>query len=155
MRVVGKYTAKGRTTEGESESGTPCRINLFDGRFDTGYRVIEFQIWGSDYDSSTGPDCVGKLATDIGVTTAAADFMAADDNREIAWAGVAGSTDALNAPDFRAIDPDNLIVQDLYVFVRNANSDTSPVNYLIKLEKYEFTEWRGALAMVRNTSQNA
>jgi hypothetical protein len=153
MKKIGKYTAKGTTTE--TESGfSPKRISLFDGRFDTGYRVVDFQIWSTDYSSSSDPDCVGKLATDLGVSSAAASFMNADDNREIAWAGVAGSTDSINAPEFTITDPDNLIVQDLFVLVRSAGGATVRINYIITMEKYEFSEWRGALAMVRNTSQD-
>ena len=47
------------------------------------------------------------------------------------------------------IDPDNLVIQDLFLYP-DANNNT---NYLIKLEKYQFTDSLGALAMVRNRSQ--
>jgi len=152
MKKIGEYTIRGMSNETQSESGSPRRITLFDGRFDTAYRVVEFQIWGATYASSTHPDCVGKLGTTGDLEEQSIDFMNAGDNREIAWAGTAGSTDSWNTVA-AIIDPDNLIVEDLFVYVRNV-SDAENINYLIKMEKYEIDEWRGALAMVRNNAQS-
>ena len=42
------------------------------------------------------------------------------------------------------IDPNNLIIEDLYVYARG--NDVG-INYMITMEKYHFSEWRGALAM--------
>ena len=50
------------------------------------------------------------------------------------------------------IDEDNLIIQDLYIGAYSY-SDAEQFNYLIKLDKYEISDWQGALAMVRNRSQ--
>ena len=63
-------------------------------------------------------------------------------------------TDGMNAGTFSEaiIDPDNLVVEDLYVYVRSATDDI-PINYLVKLEKYEITDWQGALAMARDRAQ--
>ena len=49
------------------------------------------------------------------------------------------------------IDPDNMIIEDLYLVV-NAQ-DEGNVNYMIQLQKYDISEWQGALSMVRNRSQ--
>ena len=152
MKKIGEYTIRGMSNETESESGSPRRITLFDGRFDTAYRVVEFQIWGATYASSTHPDCIGKLGTTGDLEEQSIDFMNAGEQREIAWAGAAASTDSWNTVA-AIIDPDNLIVEDLFVYVRNV-SDAENINYLIKMEKYEISDWQGALAMVRNNAQS-
>ena len=151
MKKIGQYTVRGQLTETESVAGAH-RITLFDGRFNTGYRITDFRIWSSGFGSSSAPDCVGKCATEPGLSTGTDTFMNAGDNREIAWAASAGSTDAgLGFAEEGVIDPDNMIIEDLYVYVRSAG--TSDVNYYISMEKYDITDWQGALAMVRNKSQ--
>lgn len=154
MKKIGTYTVRGQISENEVEAGTHGhRIILFDGRFDTGYRVTDFRIWGSDFGGSSNPDVIGKLGTEPDLPEQAADFMNAGDNREIAWAASAGATDAgLGFAEAPVIDPDNMIIEDLYVYVRSP-SDASDVNYMITLEKYDITDWQGALSMVKNRSQ--
>ena len=83
MKKIGEYTARGQIDETSSENGAPAVINLFDGRFDTGYRVTEFYVWGSNAASSSNPDVSGKLATSKNVASGTSFFDASDD-REIA-----------------------------------------------------------------------
>jgi hypothetical protein len=150
MKLVGQYTARGTL----SETDAVQRINLFDGRFDTGYKVVDFRIWGGDFQGSSQPDVIGKLATEPGLERTTATFMRAADNREIAWAASAGSTDGgLGFAEAGVIDPDNIIVEDLYVYVRGA-TNTSPVNYMVVMEKYDISLNVGAYSMVRNSGQD-
>ena len=150
MKKIGQYTARGTLTEVDAVQ----KINLFDGRYDTGYKVVDFRIWGGDFTGSSQPDVVGKLSTEPGLENAAATFMRAADNREIAWAASAGSADGgLGFAESGVIDPDNIIVEDLYVYVRGT-SNTSPVNYFVRLEKYEISLNVGAYSMVRNSGQD-
>lgn len=155
MKKIGEYTARGILTEADTEAGNPQQIPLFDGSFKTAYRVKEFYIWGSNWNASSPPDCIGKLSkNDDGVTTAVS-FMRADDDNQIAWAGSNGGFDSPGVKfDNFLVDPDNLIVEDLYVYARCVSSDqTTPVNYLVIMEKYEITDWQGALAMARDRAQ--
>ena len=156
MKKVGTYTCRGQITESEIEAGQHGeRIVLFDGRWDTGYRVTDFRIWGQNYGGSSNPDVIGKLGTEPDLPEQAADFMNANDVREIAWAASAGATDSgLGFAEAGVIDPDNMIIQDLYIYVR-ANNDASGVNYMITMDKYEFDDFYGALSMVRNRAQGA
>jgi hypothetical protein len=152
MKKIGEYTARGICIE-EGGFAVPKIIPLFDGTFTTAYRVIDFKIWSSDYGASSSPDVVGKLSKndDGGVSTS--DFMRADDHNQVAWAASAGSGDGgLGFGEGPIIDPDNLIVEDLYVYGRAANAD-AVINYLVVMEKYEITDWRGALAMARDRAQ--
>ena len=156
MKKIGQYTARGTVSEQDTIDGNPHQIPLFDGRFDTAYRVVEFKIWGTDYDGSANPDCIGKLSKNDDGAVAPSVFMRADDDNQIAWATTAAGGQSGTDGGFSEsiIDPDNLVVEDLYVYVRSANATTTdPVNYLVILEKYEITDWQGALAMARDRAQ--
>lgn len=146
MKKIGEYTTRGIIPEGTEE-----RITLFDGKFDTGYRVTEFVIWASQVDSSAN-DCVARLSTEaLGAMTSTGNMMDAGDNRQIAWAGIQAGTAGFNNPG-TIVDPDNLIIEDLFISGQSGGSSIN-INYLIKMEKYEFSDWKGALSMVRNRSQ--
>ena len=153
MKKIGEYTVRGQASEDDSEAAPfGIKIPLFDGRFDTGYRVVDFRIWGATWSNSSNPDVVGKLGTEENLVSSSVNFMNAGDNREIAWAGHNGGLD-VGGTGFSIVDPDNMIIEDLYVYTR-AVTDTVPVNYMVKLEKYDITDWQGALGMVRNRSQS-
>lgn len=150
-KYIGTFTARGQTSEPISTSDTPTKINLFDGRFDTGYVVREFHVWGGDWGSSGDPDVIGKLATAKVDNTAADGFMDASDQNEIGWAGGAGGAEQVN--QFEAIiDPHNLVIEDLYVFARGSTAGV-PINYMIVMDKYEITDALGAVTMARTHAQ--
>jgi len=154
MKKIGTYTARGIVSESETAAGNPQLIPLFDGRFDTAYVVTGFRIWSTNYAGSTNPDVVGKLSKNDDGTTGDTNFMRADDNNQIAWAASAGSTDGgLGFAEGSVIDRDNMIVEDLYVYVRSAGADTTLVNYYVELDKYDITSARGALTMARDRAQ--
>ena len=149
MKKIGEYTARGRTDEPTVSDGQ--RIILFDGRFDTGYKVVEFKIWSSDYGTAADPDVIGKLTTVQSGNNNADGFMDASNNTEIAWAGGSGNAESLlDIPSI--VDPDNLVIEDLFIHARGQTAGV-PINYYIRMEKYEFSDSVGALAMVRNRSQ--
>jgi len=143
MKKIGEYTARGTIADREVK-----RIVLFDGCFDTGYKVISFKVLTDD-PTNAAADVSGTLATE---ESAAVGIWQLGDQRQIAWSGhevrVGGPAEAGGA-----IDPDNFVVEDLYVYGKNANAG-GQVNYIITMEKYETSDWMGALAMVRNSGQD-
>ena len=145
MKKIGEYTTRGQIADGAVE-----RIMLFDGRFDTAYRVVSFVVWGTD-PFETSSDVAAKLMTEDLGTPSPPNIFNADDNREIGWASHEIDNALGTGNNFHVLDRDNLIVEDLYVWANNAAND--PINYLIELEKYDITDWQGALTMVRNRSQ--
>lgn len=149
MKKIGQHTIRGQLSENDSEAEDGRKINLFDGRYDTAYRVTAFYIWGADYRSSSNPDVIGKLAVARGTTDQAEDFFNAEDMREIAWAGSLGGSDHIHMITPGIIDRENLVVEDLYVYVRGG-LDSANVNYLIELDKYEVNEWLGTQTVARN-----
>ena len=149
MKKIGEYTCKGTITAAAIGLGAK-RIILFDGKFTTGYRITEFQIAPSDMDNVNSAVFVCKAITDT--RTSVPKEWHWDDNTEVAWAICGFDANSPSAPNRENwVDEDNLIIEDLYLHATE-NSDLA-MNYMIKMEKYEFAEWRGALAMVRNRSQ--
>lgn len=144
MKKIGEYTIRGKVPDNTVE-----KVILFDGRFDTGYRVTEFRCWNSDALSSN--DGVMMLATEQDADWDTAPSLDAADNTQIAWGGYSSST-YLWADNIGIVDPDNMIIEDLYIHAQ-VTSTGSSLSYLIKLEKYDITDWQGALTMVRNKSQ--
>ena len=147
MKKLGEYTCRGlMNTENEFN-----RIILFDGRYDTAYRLVEFRICPQDVKTAAN-DVTGKVVTDDSASDDGGNWDWSD-NREIAWCST--ETRVSFGPSFTnsTVDPDNLIVEDCFVTYGHVSTD-SPVNYFMRFEKYDISEWRGALAMVRNQSQD-
>jgi len=153
MKKIGTYTARGIVNETETEAGTPQKIPLFDGKFTSGYQVTKFQVWSSNIVNGAA-GCVGKLSKNNLGSTAQNGFFRADDDNQIAWAVSEMQSDAggLGVFDKFIIDRDNMVVEDLYVYVR-AEGATTPINYLIEMDKYEINDWQGALTMARDRAQ--
>lgn len=145
MKKIGEYTCRGTIRE-----GTSTRISLFDGRYDTGYKLKEFYISHIAQEDIFQNTAVAKVATqDVGQ----GDRWNWDDMREIAWAH---SAQDINAPGgglmFEGlVDPDNMIIEDAFVIL-NDQFETD-CNFMCVFEKYDITEWQGALGMVRARSQ--
>ena len=143
MKKVGTYTTRGQGLEADGA----MKISLFDGRFDTGYRITAFTVFPQSVQDAYDHRCAGKLGTSDNLETASATFMNLQDNREIAWAGIAsGSIDSVVLRD-GIVDPDNFVVEDLYVYFRSNQNE--PVNYMITMDKYETNDWKGALTLAR------
>ena len=152
MKKIGDYTARGIISEDETAAGLPQKIPLFDGKYSTAYRVVKFEIFPASFSSSSQPDCIGKLSKNEFGVTSNTNFWRADDDNQIAWSGTGGDIDSL-LQQTNFIDLDNLIVEDLYVYARTRGDTGNAINYIVTMEKYSITEWRGALAMARDRAQ--
>jgi hypothetical protein len=148
MKKIGEYTATGKASH-----LIETEIKLDDGRFDTGYVVTHFQIYPTDFTGGTPSTTtgIGRLATEDGLSLIRTNFIDASLNTFVAADSISGGFENVSDDAGTFIDPDNLIVQDLFITILNA--DDKDMNYLIKMDKYQFTDWKGALAMVRNKSQ--
>tara|TARA_Y100000004_G_scaffold189297_1_gene244672 strand:+ start:1486 stop:1917 length:432 start_codon:yes stop_codon:yes gene_type:complete len=142
MKKIGEFTVRGNMgTSTTAIGGDRAKIQLFDGRFDTAYKVKEFFVWALD------TECHATLLTDENYNSP---MMDASKNEQIAWA--TGTTSGNGPLPNGIVDPDNLIVEDLYI-MGYATTQSQPWNYMIRLEKYDISEWQGALAVVKNASQ--
>lgn len=148
MKKIGTYTLRDSMgISSTSIGGDRARVHLDDGRFDTGFVIRKFVVWALD------GECHGTLSTVFEGSASSTDYMMdAGDNTQIAWASSPGS--GVGPLDDGIVDPDNLVIQDLHIR-GYATSTSQPWNYLIVMDKYEFSDWRGALAMVRNRAQGS
>ena len=134
-----------RTLRGILKDTNIRQIVVDDGRLNHGYVVKEFHVWvqgggaegvyavlGTQYDMSSGGD--------------------ASDNRQIGWAGNAWSTGTgLTATSFNVIDPDHVVIQDLWIQRINP---TDNCNYLIVLEPITLNNDETILQLIKESSQD-
>lgn len=148
MKKIGSYTLRGKINS-QAGAGVPEMIRLFDGRFDTGYVITKFRIGPNDVTSTLFESLRGKL-----MTTSAGNplFWNWADNEEIGWATTTFDGNGIAPSEFNLIDRDHIVIEDLFVYFNSTSGVTG--NYYIEMDKYDITDARGALAMVRNNSQS-
>ena len=134
-----------RTLRGQLTDTNVKQLIVDDGRLTNGYIVREFYAWvngasadgvyvvlGKEYDMVAGGD--------------------ASDSRQIAWAGNAWSTGTgLTAGAFSVIDPDHVVIQDLYIRRENP---ADVANYLVVLEERTLTDDESILQLIKERSQD-
>ena len=149
MKKIGEYTTRGSIVTDNSVN----RIILDDGSFETGYRVVEFVVAPHDMDLTVARIYTAKLLTDDDSTTGL--NWNWDSNEEIGWSFFTwDSNTQTTGNNYNLIDPDNLIIQDLFIVADEGVGQTDvKMNYYIRLEKYDIKDSQAALAMVRNRSQ--
>lgn len=136
MKKIGEYTAKGNIAVSDT-TGESKKIQLFDGRFDTGYRVREFIVMTND-------PMFNNLEFTAKLTTRENNDRKFNwqQNDQIAWA-FGEDTVWLKG----IVDPENMVIEDLFIYAAiNTTSDVN-INYMIVMDKYEISDWQGALAM--------
>lgn len=141
----GRKVMRGRVNTG-TYGGNQNHFQLFDGKFTTGYKVVEFRILPDNPDSAQEYTC--KLTTEPKSDISDVDF---GDVEEFAWAiwGMPSSSH----PSETIIDETMMIVQDMWISAYTTGASPVVINYYVVLEKYEFTAWDGAATMVRNQNQ--
>ena len=141
MKSMRDYTIRGSVLAGEVK-----RIQLFDGAFDTGFRIKKFVIAPEDvYD---GEKVQAKLTTEDGAHDFAWHW---ERTSEIGWAVWNTPTNS-RFGQFSLVDHDAIIIQDL--FIDGTGDAGENINYYIEMEKVKVSEWQGALAMVKNSNQS-
>jgi len=155
MKKIGDYTVRGSLDEFVASGladGAEEKIQLFDGRFDTAYKLIRFEIFSGDM---TATDCAGRVATEGGLGIGDTGFWNCNEKRQIAWCGSNGGGDIGIYQNWTLVDSNNLIVEDCFVAIRTPHGTTNRINYFLEFEKYDISESLGALTMVRNKSQGS
>lgn len=142
----GRRVLTGQIASGTYD-GSENRIQLFDGRFTSGYRVESFKI---ALKSPAGNfEVVSKLSTE---PKASIENWNWQDVQEIAWAAWNIPTSSRHTY-YGEVRDDNMVIQDLYISAYTTAGSTVQVNYEIILEKYEFPAWDGAGVLVENLAQ--
>ena len=135
------------TLKGKILAGAVEKITLFDGQFDTAFKIKSIVICPEDI--LTAEAVTLKIMTEDEAHNTQW-FWAK--NTEVAWAAWNVPTNSRYG-QFSRVDKEALIVEDIFM---DASGDSGEfINYMIELEKVKISEWKGALAMVRNKSQGA
>lgn len=128
------------------------QLILDDGRINVGYRVIDFRIWNSDMiGGSDAFACQAHLAMGLETTSA---LPRASDNREISWSAYNTSSGNILS-DFRLVDPDHIVVRDLFlIFPQVTNQTATSVNYYILMEEYDISDQEAIISIIKEESQD-
>jgi hypothetical protein len=134
------------TVKGKGLMNTIEKIQLFDGRFDTAYRLVKVEI--ANTDPFAGEEISIKIKLEKGTAGSAWNWGL---NTQIGWAQA--NTPTNSRFGYKAyVDPDNLIVEDVFIDFGSATAGAE-INYMLTFQKYDISSWQGALAMVRNKAQ--
>ena len=129
-------------------NGSKNRIQLFDGKFTTGYRIVEFRV--APKSPASTAEYLAKVSTEPKSNISEFNW---DDVEEVAWATVMVPLGYGNGEQSN-IRNENMAIQDLYISAYTTSGSTLQLNYELVLEKYEFDAWDGAATLVRNRSQS-
>lgn len=154
MKLIGQRTIRGVLLPNPGsaiiQDGTEKRINVFDGRYDTGIVVTKFVAATGD---QSHQDFTARLATEEDLEMGVDGYWDWGDTRQIAWCSVNGSTDLAVTDFFTLTARDNLVIEDLFFSVRTASTSISQLNYYIECDIYELMDYQGSLAVVQNKAQ--
>ena len=134
---------------------TQHRITLFDGRFDTAFRVVQFIIAPNAIANAATQDFVAKLTSDELDYSQPAGVWNWQDTRELGWASTRSFGVREVQSQYALVDPENLIIEDLWISATtNDDAPDNLMNYMIVLEKYKITQGEGTITYIRNRSQD-
>ena len=142
---------KRRVLRGVLDTGTyggiENKIILFDGKFNTGWKIERFVI------TPTQPVATREIAAILSTEPKSSlgnwNFS---DVEQLAWGSWSVPT-GNNGTLFELVDEENMAVEDLWIQSYTTGEATT-MNYYIVLQKYEFTSYDGAAVMVKNQSQS-
>ena len=137
---------KTHTFRGKLNASEQRRLIIDDGRFQHGMKIRELYLFPVE-DGGTQLTTV-TLATQYDSSAG----MDAEDNRQIGWGVVGYSTSGgTQVQALTVVDPDRVIVRDLYVRNNNVND---PVNFLIVMEAITMTDEQAILQLIKERSQD-
>lgn len=140
--------------------GGAVNIIQDDTNFNDAWRITKFVV--SYYDPTTSSagnrDSIGLLATheEAFVGNVASVFnWNWQDRRQVAWAGMDFQGDTSVGITFQLIDPQHIVVRDLWVGI-SASNETSVTryNYFIELERVKLDDNQAVMAIVQEESQD-
>jgi len=141
----GRRVLTGQISTG-TYSGFENRIQLFDGKYTTGYRVVSFRI--APKVPSATYEITAKLSTEPKSTISQWHWQ---DVQEVAWAAW-NITNSSSDLEYQNIREENMIIEDLWIGMYYS-AEAIDVNYEIILEKYNLSDWDGAGVIVNNLAQ--
>ncbi len=131
----------------QTYNGLENRIQLWDGKFTTGYRIVEFRIIPKSPQNQE--EVMSILSTEPKSGVPANFNFNSNENLAYATWGVPNQT---YFSSWNLIVEGNMAIEDLWISCYTTGDDTD-LNYYIILEKYSMTDWEGAGVLVDNLNQ--
>jgi hypothetical protein len=139
-----------RTLRGQVAEGVVKRLIVDDGRLNHGYKVVKF-ICSTDPTGSTPSNVAATLSLDYDALPG----WNWGDNRQIGWSSTTTYTQSEVGAPFTLVDPDHVVIMDLYIQGQVFSSGGSDVfNYYIELEPVELTDDQAILSLIKERSQD-
>lgn len=137
------YTLRGKVTEGSIK-----QLIVDDGRLTHGLRVTKF-IVAPELSSIQSGFAVLGLDDKI---TAEWDWENAN---QIAWSScnMAG-TSKMEGPVFSLVDPDHIVIRDLFIRCVMTGSDPQHLNYFIELEAQTISDFEAIIQLTKEAAQS-
>ena len=131
----------------QTYNGLENRIQLFDGKYTTGYRVKEIRICPSAPQNQEEVLCVVSTEP-LSAVPSSFDFSSNTNVAYVCW----NAPNQTEHSEWKLIIRDNMAIEDLWIGVYSTGDETL-INYYMELEKWEFPAWTGAGILVENISQ--
>ena len=137
------------TLRGRLEEGVIKQLIVNDGRLTHGLRVTKFIVAPEMTTQTQG--CNAVLGLDNKIT---ADWDWENGN-QIAWATSAmGGSSNMENPGFQLVDPDHIVIRDLFIRATITGSTPQALNYYIELEAVNISEFEAIVQLTKETSQS-
>jgi hypothetical protein len=140
------YLPGRRTLRGRVFSNSIKQLINSNGLLDDGWVVEKWFVWPRS--SAVNADIHAVLSLDYDAPT----DMRAEDNRQIGWGWLPATGSAYNFGESALLDPDHLVLQDLYI----SNTSAPPVelNYLIFLRRESVSDTQAVMSLIKSRSQD-
>lgn len=138
-----------RTLRGQIEvtAGGTAKQQLIvdDGLLNRGYKVVDWHMW------ENGGSPTQFCATLSMLPVIAAGDMNAADGSQIGWIWQSNITQGGGIKE-TILDPDHIIVRDLYVTIMNAANDD--YNFMVVVEEYDISNDEAIINIIKEGSQS-
>lgn len=153
MRInrSGNFVLRGQTTEQDHLNGLTKHVNVNDGTYKAGFRVVDFRI-SSENKTSAG-ECMAIVALADDAIDGSADHWDWEEQRQIAWASSDSQVTSIERDLFSLCDSSIVVVDELYIFVHHAAGTSYKVNYYLELEPVDLKQYEYAMNYIQNKSQ--
>ncbi len=157
VKVLKTHTIRGVVRDYTESGDVPYKVQLFDGRFDTGYRIKRFEIFARLISNTSAQNFACKVMNRLHPKTLAVTW-AWEDQSELAWSimSMDGNAGGSSPNYYSAVDTDKIVIEDLYIYCHSSNLSVSQYcNFILELEQVEITDAHGALVMANDKATDS
>ena len=156
VKVLKTHTIRGVVRDYTEAGDVPYKVQLFDGRFDTGYRIKSFEIAPRLVANIDAQNFSCKVMNRRHPATYAI-VWAWEDPSELAWAQVGYDGNSTSTPaHFSRVDDEKISIEDLYIYCHSNNVAVGEYcNFILELEQVQITDSHGAVVMANDKATDS